>query len=136
MPSSLARRQVYRKLQAGKVQLPLFHDTHTCMCSSVSGLTAICTGRPESTWLQTWRHQLLARGRPALRLHDLHGTLVCHMVWLVANAADLTRSDTIREDSGCMEAGERFWAKDFVIFQLTLSTVPLCLPDHQPAVCQ
>ena len=93
-PRLLHVAQMCRKLQAGKVHLPLFQDTYAIQCFRPDWppYWASC-GRPELTLVQTWRHQLLARGRPALRLQDLHGT---HMVWLMANAADLTRSYPIR----------------------------------------
>ena len=107
MPSSLARRANVPEV-AGREGAPSLIPRHTyaiqCFRSDWPPYWATC-GRPESTLVQTWRHQLLARGRPALWLQDLHGTLLCHMVWLMANAADLTRSYPIREDSGCMEAG-------------------------------
>ena len=135
---------------AGREGAPSLIPRHTyalqCFRSDWAPHWASC-GRPESTLVQTWRHQLLARGRPAMWLQDLHGTQLCHMVWLMANAADLTQSYPIREDSGCMEAGVNLLpehtsiqgcmlAKYFVIFQPPLSTVPLRLPYHQPAVCQ
>ena len=93
---------------AGRKGAPSLIPSHTyalqCFRPDWPPYWASC-GRPESTLVPTWRHQLLARGRPALWLQDLHGTQLCHMVWLMANAADLTRSYPIREDSGCMEAG-------------------------------
>ena len=110
MPSSLARRANVTEV-ADREGAPSLIPRHTyalqCFRSDWPPYWASC-GRPESTLVQTWRHQLLARGRPALWLQDLHGTQLCHMVWLMANAADLTRSYPIREDSGCMEAGVNF----------------------------